>query len=393
MAITSRQSASGDGNDVTVTFGLTPNVGSLLIVQAFERSGMGAGGMSISGSGWTKEIALDNEITDSANRWSMSVWYKVAGASEPTAITITTTGSTAVGVLARELDPDAGETFTYQEETTVRHVTTPATFYALPNTTALAGGELCVVCYGARVGSGAMTGMALGEEINSNLMDAGNTANSRYVAQGFEVTAGAGAVNGDWSQSGGTNNTGGGGAMLVFTTGGDQIIAVGLNTETDSALAMTASKPIIASVNIVSETDSPLSMTALKAALLGITEETDSVFGITAVKPQVVSVGQASESDLAQVVEALKPITVALGISLEEDSALIVTPSLGSGHDIAVGLVVESDTALSVAAVKPIIQAVGLASETDLAFSVTNPDADVPAGTHRRVIHIRFGIW
>lgn len=116
MAVTLRQSQAADGNDPTATFGSTPNVGSLLVVVATERSGTGAAGLSISGSGWTKELAVDNELANGSFRCSMAVWWKVAGVAEPTAITITTSGGTQARVVASEWDPDAGETFTLQAE-------------------------------------------------------------------------------------------------------------------------------------------------------------------------------------------------------------------------------------------------------------------------------------
>jgi hypothetical protein len=83
------QSAFVDPADpATATFGSTPVEGNLLIATATERSGTAHASYTISGSGWTKAFGRDVSLGDSTYRRSMAVWYKLAGASEPTAITI-----------------------------------------------------------------------------------------------------------------------------------------------------------------------------------------------------------------------------------------------------------------------------------------------------------------
>lgn len=101
------QSAVGEASPCVATFGDTPTEGNLLVATVYERSGNAHSGFSISGSGWTKRIGRDAEISDSTYRRSMAVWTKVAGSSEPTGITMTT-GATAKGII-QEFEHDGDE--------------------------------------------------------------------------------------------------------------------------------------------------------------------------------------------------------------------------------------------------------------------------------------------
>jgi hypothetical protein len=86
--VTRVQYKTADGSSPTATFDTTPIESNLLVVSAFSRSGTSTTSHTISGSGWTKRIARDSEISDAGYRRSLSVWTKVAGVSEPTAIQI-----------------------------------------------------------------------------------------------------------------------------------------------------------------------------------------------------------------------------------------------------------------------------------------------------------------
>ena len=120
MAITFARAQTSVYNSASspcqVTFGSTPTEGNLLVVVAAERSGGDADDWTISGSGWTKRIAHNKEITDSTWRFAMAVWTKVAGASEPSSISVSDTSGT-VNVYAQEFEAGESVTWTHEDST------------------------------------------------------------------------------------------------------------------------------------------------------------------------------------------------------------------------------------------------------------------------------------
>lgn len=89
---TIRQSASGGmtGADPdTATFASSPVQGNLLLAIASERSGGDASNHTLTGiTGWTHEIIQTTEQANSTYRRTFSVFYKEAGASESTGVTL-----------------------------------------------------------------------------------------------------------------------------------------------------------------------------------------------------------------------------------------------------------------------------------------------------------------
>jgi hypothetical protein len=86
----------------------TPLEGSLLLAFAVERSGTTL--WTMSSAGWTKRAERYQSPADGTFRKSLATWSKVAGAAEPTGITVTPTGGggpIALGIV--ELAADAGE--------------------------------------------------------------------------------------------------------------------------------------------------------------------------------------------------------------------------------------------------------------------------------------------
>lgn len=136
--------------------------------------------------------------------------------------------------------------------------------------------------------------------------------------------------------------------------------AVGLSSETDSALAVTIRKEIEAGLS--SETDAALAVTGARIKPVGLASETDSALDVTPVAPTIVAVGLASETDSALAVDRSRGFNV--GLSAEADTAQPVTGS----RTKPVGIASEADSAQSVLASKSI--AVGIASEADSAQSV-----------------------
>ena len=178
-------------------------------------------------------------------------------------------------------------------------------------------------------------------------------------------------------------------------SGGPQTIPLNQVTETDSSLAMVASKPIFKAMGLVSETDLAQTVTLLgggQTVAIGLVNETDASLGMSALKPITVPLGIVSEADASLAMTALKPIIAALGQALETDSAFSFLLDEG-GQVIPLGIVSETDLAQAMVALKPIIGALGLAEETDLALSIIVPSDGSEGGSRRRVLHLRFGIW
>ncbi len=132
--------------------------------------------------------------------------------------------------------------------------------------------------------------------------------------------------------------------------------ALGLNSETDTALALTAEKAL--TLGLASETDNALAVTSKKTVTLGLAAETDAA--LTLQGSQVVAIGQASETDSSLPLTGHK--TAAIGLVSEADSALTLTGK----KTLAIGLASEIDTSFPVVEVKSL--ALGLASETDTAL-------------------------
>lgn len=103
----------GGTNVVTATYGSTPLVGSLLLACALHRSEAG-GSPTISGSGWTQRIWRWTGTGLANDRRGLVVFSKVAGASEPTAITVTWSATAASRMVVYEFEPSlAGYDFKF----------------------------------------------------------------------------------------------------------------------------------------------------------------------------------------------------------------------------------------------------------------------------------------
>lgn len=182
------------------------------------------------------------------------------------------------------------------------------------------------------------------------------------------------SVNETWSSSGTEYYTFGISIQLI--EGATGTVEIGLTTETDSSLGMTAvAGAVTGQLGLTTETDTSLAMTAVAGALtgaVGLTTETDTALGMTAVAGAVsVAVGLTTETDTAlSVTPVAGAQTVAIGLATETDTSLSMTPVAG-GITGALGLVTETDTSLDITAVAGAITgAIGISSETDTALDI-----------------------
>jgi hypothetical protein len=115
--VTRVQSATFQGNpNATATFSATPTAGNLLIAITGNRVGEDSGEKtaSISGTGWTRQI--NNYFKTSlstADRRGLAVFYKVAGASEPTSITTSWSQGGNNALIIQEFAITGGGSFSF----------------------------------------------------------------------------------------------------------------------------------------------------------------------------------------------------------------------------------------------------------------------------------------
>lgn len=144
--------------------------------------------------------------------------------------------------------------------------------------------------------------------------------------------------------------------ISLTTASSAQEITTGTATETDTALALAATK--IRSTGVSAETDAALALTATRFYDVGTSAETDTALAPALSK--VLSVGVAAESDAAVAV----PLALQTRTSLESDAALALT----AARLYATGLASETEAATSLARTK--IRAAGIALESDTALQL-----------------------
>lgn len=173
------------------------------------------------------------------------------------------------------------------------------------------------------------------------------------------------------------------GVIVVAISGNNAAAgtAVGLLSETDSALALSVSQR--RTLGLLSETDTALPLTAVASRTLGLLVETDTAQPLASAQQRTLGVltesdaalplaggharvlGLLMETDEALSINAGGQATV-LGQLIETDSAL----SLVGGHARVLGQLAETDVALPLASLQS--RTVGLLAETDSALPLTS---------------------
>lgn len=197
--------------------------------------------------------------------------------------------------------------------------------------------------------------------------------------------------------------------LKSIAEGGGHTVAVGQNTETDTAQVVAKIKNKAVGQNSETDTSQPIARQKIKAIAqntetdtaqsialarqysVGLNSETDSAQSVTSRKS--LAIGLNSETDNTQSIAPQK--SLAIGINSETDTAQTITPQ----HTYSVASVSETDTAQSITVAKVVTVAqvtendsvqtvivvkhvvVNQAQETDLAQPITESGAQVvPVG-------------
>lgn len=338
-----------------ITFDATPFSGSLLVVSAMDRSGGTATNFTISGTGWTRQIVRTVLPLDDSQRRTLAVWWKVAGASEPTTISIST-GGVNVGIIAEEFSVSAGETFSLKgfasnddgNSDDVTSIPTGDTA-PIPDSNLFICTTFGVRQFGNRVASG----LSWTNGIGTPVLQDGSGQNWVVIqGVGFGVTSTGGVKNSVASWSVTATDGGSIAGILVFQTSSPPP-TLAVVTETDSVLSLTAKK--IATVPVNTETDTPVALSGIKVSGLSVTSESDSVLELSGTKKSVLDV--VTEADTA--LEVTEYVVAVLDLVSEVDT----TEEFAATKKSTLEVTQENDISLSFGAIKQSI--IGIVTETD----------------------------
>jgi hypothetical protein len=201
------------GSGVSATFGSTPTAGNLLLAQAASR--FDDTNPTISGTGWTRLFFSCYAVSggscgtvSGSHRRTLSLFYKVAGASEPTTITISNINFAALSLV--ELSTDAPSGFASMSPivyATNNSGTSSVTTLATGTTSSVSGASeyLLVGMTMARnndtVGTGAASWSSSSLSDNFYVPNAGPHWVSTNIAFAMESTGGTKASTGTWANS------------------------------------------------------------------------------------------------------------------------------------------------------------------------------------------------
>jgi hypothetical protein len=138
--------------------------------------------------------------------------------------------------------------------------------------------------------------------------------------------------------------------------GRTKVRALGVATETDAAQPITQGAQFVA-VNTVTETDTPVAVTRTKRKTLGVVTETDAAVTLGKVDPQQAALGTNLETDSPLAVGRRK--VKALGVATETDAA----QTFGVVSGVTLGTTLETDTPVALSRKK--VKALGTNAGTD----------------------------
>ena len=219
-AITRVQTSAAFGDPASATFGSTPAEGNLLVVSAMERSGTGHANFTITGSGWTKFEGHDVELGNSSARRASALWWKTAGASEPTNIQIDNGTGNTKRVLIQEFNDSDGGAWTLEASTSNDNGTTTSAGSISTGTTASVGsGALLVLgALFVREGDSTLIGTPSWDNDLASATYSADGLNTRGVGSAFVEKSASGTYESTASFTG-ENNAGLSASIAVFAAG------------------------------------------------------------------------------------------------------------------------------------------------------------------------------
>lgn len=243
------QDAVASGDPASATFSTTPVEGNLLIAVGQERSGGSAASFTITGSGWTKTIARTIQQANATYRRTLVVWWKVAGASEPTNIQIDDGTSNTKYLLIQEIGTDTDVTWALETSVSNDNGTTAgATSLGTGTTGSAPSGNLLLVGVGGLKYSNA-GGTTPPASFSSTALTVDAYSNSggfvMWTALGWtQIDPGSGTYSSTVSWGSAPGNNGLSAALLVFSgteagSGSTGTVAVTLANATLSAAGTT----------------------------------------------------------------------------------------------------------------------------------------------------------
>ena len=217
MSATRVQYKVADTTNPTATFDTTPTEGNLLIAFTMHRSGTASASTSISGTGWTKVVAQDTLLTNTSYRRHISCWWKLAGASEPTAIQVS--GATLMLMTQEFSTTDGG--FTYLATVSNDNgATSGGTVLSSGTTSSVSGDKFLEIAFcGMRRGVGTNAFNSSWDNNLANDFNVGTSNFGRLIGTAFydaDVTDGTKESTVTFSSSPFPINTGFDTALLVF---------------------------------------------------------------------------------------------------------------------------------------------------------------------------------
>ncbi len=214
---------SSYSDPAVATLGSTPTEGNLLVVVAGDRGGGNADNFTISGSGWTKVISDTTEASDINARRTQVVWYKVAGASEPSSVTVDDGTSNSKTALIQEFQANEDISWSFETAISANTGTGSASPLSSGSTGSVSAGSQLII--GTALwrnqtnspGSVAFSGL-------NNVQSLSGGSNQIAISSAFNgsVASGTKSTSLSWTGSGHEGNVG----LLVFKANG--ISAVGV---------------------------------------------------------------------------------------------------------------------------------------------------------------------
>lgn len=352
--------------------------GAAVIVESYQGGGgpTGATAVTYGGTSMTLHTTADGTTLDEES--IVQLWF--LGSSVPTdttpeiAVTTTQNDSTIVTLIRFT---SAGDDIEVQDAVTLINNSV-----SNPSASALAhGGEDCYVFVAGNANQNLVTQVAPRTGWGTDLAAEGDHGNTISVFYTYD-TIGSTAVTPGWD----TTTTDGAaliGVALNEVSSGAVNVSLGLASETDTALGMTADPGNLGvSIAQATETDSALGMAADPGNLdiaLNLASETDSALTISTSAGLSVALNQASETDSALGMTA-DPGAITVPINQASEADMSQAFSVDAGGVVTLDLASETDLALSIAALPGEYQvAIGQASEVDTAQAFTVDLSDVVA--------------